>query len=224
MTGSHRRKTAAINRALLSRRPIDSSALAVRGALFHRFGRAGRYEVFVYRAERLVHRELLDVADQEGATQLDVRLGLPDDEARCCCGRRGTDGSRLQTGGVMAFHSARGTASYRVRIERWHEKGRDVELDSSKGLAAGDLFAAALVMPGRYRVLLGNNAVTEIKVRDPDPRKPHRTDQPMLVRSGQPTKKGQEIDAGTCVVLWLDEPGTVRFEPFELLGEKIKAK
>lgn len=86
----------------------------------------------------------------------------------------------------MAFHAARGTAGYQVRIERWHEKGRDVELDSREGLAAGDLFAAALVMPGRYRVLLGRKTVTEIKVRDPNPEKPHRTDQPVLVRSGQP--------------------------------------
>jgi hypothetical protein len=224
MTAAHRPRTAAINHAVLSRRPIDSSALAVRGALFHRFGKTGRYEVFVYRAGRMVHRELLDVADQEGATQLDVRLGLPDDEARCCCGRRDADGGKLQTGGVMAFHAARGTASYHVRIERWHEKGRDVELDSREGLTAGDLFAAALVMPGRYRVLLGRKTVIEVRVRDPDPCKPHRTDQPVLVRSDQPTKGGLEIDAGTCVVLWLDEPGTVRFEPVELLGEKVKAK
>jgi hypothetical protein len=224
MTGAQLSRPAVVNHALLSRRPIDSSMLTVRGALFHRIDKPGRYEVFVRRAGRLVHREVLDVVENEGATQLDVRLGLPEDEERCCCGRRDADGGKLQSGGVLAFHAARGTASYQVLIERWHAKGRDVELDSRKGLAAGDLFAAALVMPGRYRVLLDEQTITEVRVRDPDPKKPHRTDQPVLVKSGEPQKPGLEIDAGTCVVLWLDKPGTVRFQPLELLGEPVKAK
>lgn len=220
-------KPAALNRALLSRQPIDSSALAVRGVLMHRYTRPGRYEVFVSRAGRVVHRELVDVAPDQGATQLDVRLGVPEDEARCNCGGRQPQGGRLQAGGVMAFHAARGAASYQVRIERWHDKGRDVELDSAKGLPAGDLFAAALVMPGRYRALLGRKVVADVVVRHPDPRpnpkQPHRTDQPVMVKTGQPPKKPLELAAGTCLVLWLDEPGTVRVEPVELLGESVKA-
>ena len=222
MTGIKRPKTASLNRALLSRRPIDSSALGVRGALFHRFTKNGRYEVFVRRAGRLLHRELIEVVDQQGSTQLDVRLGLAEDEQRCCCGRRDAEGARLQTGGVMVFHAARGAASYQVNIELWHDKGREVELDSRSGLPAGDLFAASLVMPGHYRMLLGQKVVTEIRVRDPNPKRPHRADHPVLLKSGQPQKKGLEIDAGNCVVLWLEEPGTVRIEPIELLGQKVK--
>jgi hypothetical protein len=215
---------AAFNRALLSRQPVDSSALAVRGALFHRFVRPGRYEVVVRRGSRAVHRELLVVADQQGATQLDVRLGDPADEQGCQCGKRDAAGGALQTGGVMAFHAARGSANYQVRIERWHDKGRELELDSAAGLPAGDLFAASLVTPGRYRVLLGQKAVTDVVVRPPQPGKPHRTDQPVLLKTGgKAQKKGVEIDAGNSIVLWLEEPGTVRFEPLELLGEKVKA-
>jgi hypothetical protein len=223
MTHTEPNQKAAFNRALLSRAPIDSQALAVRGAIFHRFGKPGRYEVFVDRGGRRVHRELLEVADLKGSTQIDVRLGVPEDEARCQCGQRDAEGARLQTGGVMAFHAARGSASYRVRIERWHDKGRDVELDSHEALAAGDLFAAALVTPGLYRVRVGKKTLAEVKVRDPDPKHPHRTDMPVLLRSGEQHKGGVEIDAGICVVVWLDEPGSVRFEPVELLGEKLKA-
>jgi hypothetical protein len=69
-------KPAALNHALLSRQAIDSSALAVRGVLMHRFALPGRYEVYASRAGRVVHRELIEVAQDDGATQLDVRLGL----------------------------------------------------------------------------------------------------------------------------------------------------
>ena len=82
-------------------------------------------------------------------------------------------------------------------------------------------------MPGRYRVLLGRKALAEVVVRQPegkpDPKKPHRTDQPVLMKTSQPPTKPLEMSAGTCLVLWLDEPGTVRVEPVELLGEKVKA-
>ena len=220
-------KPAVLNQALLSRQAIDSSALAVRGVLMHRFVHPGRYEVFVSRAGRVVHRELIEVAKDQGATQLDVRLGSPTDESQCNCGGRGLQGSRLQAGGVMAFHAATGTARYQVRVERWHDKGREVALDSAKGLPAGDLFGAALVMPGRYRVLLGRKTLAEVVVRrpegKPDPKKPHRTDQPVLMKTGQPPTQPLEMSAGTCLVLWLDEPGTVRVEPLELLGELVKA-
>ena len=81
-------KPAALNHALLSRQAIDSSALAVRGVLMHRFAQPGRYEVYASRAGRVVHRELIEVAQDDGATQLDVRLGLPEDEGRCNCGGR----------------------------------------------------------------------------------------------------------------------------------------
>jgi hypothetical protein len=220
-------KPAALNHALLSRQAIDSSALAVRGVLMHRFALPGRYEVYASRAGRVVHRELIEVAQDDGATQLDVRLGLPEDEGRCNCGGRSPQGGRLQTGGVMSFYATKGAAHYQVRIERWHDKGREVELDSEKGLPAGDLFAAALVMPGCYRVRLGRKTLAEVVVRQPDakpdPKKPHRTDQPVLLKTGQPPKAPLELNAGTCLVIWLDEPGTVRVEPLELLGENVKA-
>lgn len=220
-------KPAALNRALLSRQPIDSSALAVRGVLMHRFAQPGRYEVMAYRAGRTVHREMIEVVKDAGAPQLDVRLGLAEEEGRCQCGGRPSQQGRLQAGGVMAFHVSRGSAHYQVRVERWHDKGREVELDSHQGLPAGDLFAAALVMPGRYRVKLGARTLAEVDVRQPqgkpDPQRPHRTDQPVLLKTGQPPGTPLALQAGTCLVLWLDEPGTVRIEPLELLGEAVKA-
>jgi hypothetical protein len=217
---------AVLNKALFAVRALDSAALGIRGTIFHSFDAPGEYEVFVERKGRTVHRELVRVSTEQGGKQLDVDLGRPESEASCDCGKHREGGANLAVHGVMAFYATQGTGTYTVRIARWGDKEKTIVLDSSKELPAGDLFAATLVVPGTYRVLLGKEPFASIRVRLPDPKRPHSTERPVLLHFGaKPNKESDvEIDSGGSVVLLLARSARVRVEPIDVIDGNGRGK
>jgi hypothetical protein len=208
-----------INRALFAVRTLDSSALTIRGAIYHRFAGPGDYEVFVSREGRLIHREHVGVSVDAGASQIDVDLGKPAEEAKCNCGGRGGSGRKIRVGGVMAFYATRGVGVYTVRIDHWTDKARTTVLDSAKQLSPGDLFSAILVVPGTYRVHVDDAVFTEVRVSTPEPKKPYRPDEPVLLSPGSHKEKESatfDLQAGRTIVLLLEKGGRVRVEPVKV--------
>lgn len=212
-----------LNHALFAVRTLDSAALTIRGAIYHRFEEPGEYEVFVFRQGRLVHREHLRVTADAGKSQVDVELGRAEREEKCNCGGRDAAGATVKAGGVMAFYATRGTGSYTVRIDRWTERAKKTVLDTAKGLGPGDLFSATLVAPGTYRVQLDESVIAEVRVAMPDSKKTYRSDQPLLLSPG--STKGKEspvfnLQAGNSIVLLLEKGGRARVEPIDIDGKR----
>lgn len=221
MNASGRSKV--LNHALFAIRTLDSSALTIRGAIFHRFEEPGEYEVFVFRQGRLIYREHLRVKVDMGKPQVDVDLGRPEGKAKCNCGGRDPSGDAVKAGGVMAFYATRGTGSYTVRIDRWMDRTKKTVLDSAKRLAAGDLFSATLIAPGTYRVYLDEVVLADVRVARPDPKKPHGPEQPILLSSGSTKAKESatlNLKAGNSIVLLLEKGGRVRVEPVDTGGQR----
>ncbi|MBL8767939.1 MAG: hypothetical protein JNL94_11265 [Planctomycetes bacterium] len=205
-----------INGALFSKRSLDSSELAVRAALGHRFDRPGKFDVFVERDGRLVHREAVEVADDGRIPQRDVDLARLADARSCDCEHDGAPRDRLVTNGFMVFSVSHGFGRYHVRIERWDASSRETVLDQRQSLPAGDLFIAVLVEAGSYAVLVDKATVATIRVREPNPKRPHRTDVPLFLElPSKPKPQAHEIDAGCSVVIQLAHAARVRIEAIE---------
>jgi hypothetical protein len=209
------RRSFALNRALLSQRPLDSRALTVLAALFHRFPEAGNYEAFLRRGERLLQRVNVQVMDANAPNQITIDLATVEEQV--------DDGDRkpyvLAVGGVLGFFVSAGTAAYTISINRLkrvsvREGRKEVLLDSAREIPAGDLFVVTLVRPGTYRAVNElNRAEMRIAVSLPRGER-YRADQPSLVQSTQAGFDPKAVNtlAGRSLAFNCTAPAHIRVE------------
>jgi hypothetical protein len=146
------KKNITLNRAVFAQQSFDSSALTVLATLLHRFTEGGDYELFVQRDGQTIHRARVSIVPEGGPNQINVDLTkLGTEEGPCGCD--GGPGYELAVGGVMGFYASQGVAKYAVRISQLGKREKQVILDSTKAIPAGDFFAITLVRPGVYQVL-----------------------------------------------------------------------
>lgn len=149
-------KKVTLNRAVFAARPHDSNALTCLDTLLHRFNDAGDFAVFIHRGARMIRRLTVQVTPDNAAAQHNIDLAALEKQD-CACHSADTVDYTLKAGGVLGFYVSSGIASYSISVRRASTakdapKEGAVIFDSSKGVAAGDFFAATLVRPGLYRV------------------------------------------------------------------------
>lgn len=208
------RNDVVINRALLANPALDSSAIAVRGTLFHVFREAGDHDVTILRDGRVTGRFTVTV-QAEGATP-QVNLDLARLEAGADRSGSGTCHYAIREGGVMGFAVGLGIGRYAVIIGHTGGGGSRTVLDSRGQLPAGDLFAVTLITPGTYRATnLASQARLQITVAMPRRDAPYSPARPTLVRAGDQGFDPAEahILAGQSIVLLAETPARFLVEP-----------
>jgi len=138
---------------------LDSGALTLLGAIIHQFPEAGEYRGVSTDPSGGTTVFYLTVANDLAVAQVNIDLAAlanaPAASAGCSCGTA-ADGSggrhfTLQTHGYAVLHVSGGAGGYAVRIGRATNVPEPKLFDSTT-LEHGDLFAATLLRPGRYRV------------------------------------------------------------------------
>lgn len=148
-------KKVTLNRAVFAARPHDSTALTCLDTLLHRFNDPGDYAVFIHRGARMIRRLTVQVTKDNAAMQHNIDLAVLEHQD-CACHQDEKADYTVKAGGVLGFYVSSGIASYSISVRNSSVKDGSndstVIFDSSKGVAAGDFFAATLVRPGLYRV------------------------------------------------------------------------
>jgi hypothetical protein len=203
-----------LNRALLTNPALDSSAIAVRGTVFHVFTEAGDHDVTILRDGRVTSRFTVAVQPEGAVPQVNLDLaGLEADADRS---GNVTGHYAIREGGVMGFAAGLGVGRYAVVIGHTAGGGSRTVLDSRGQLPAGDLFAVTLITPGTYRATnLANQARLQITVAKPGRDEPYSPAQPTLVRAGDQgfDPAAAHILAGQSIVLLAETPARFLVEP-----------
>jgi hypothetical protein len=200
------------NRALLSNRAIDSSALTVRGALLHVFKDPGDHDVTIHRDGRPVGRIAVDVVAGSGPSQVNLDLTSLEGADRL------SSRHAVRAGGVVGFSADLGSGRYALVANHTSGEVSRTVLDSREGLPAGDLFAVTLVLPGAYRARnLHNQTDLEFLVHMPRQGEPYSPAQPTLVQVGEHgfDPGAARILAGQSLVFLVRTPARLVVEPIQ---------
>lgn len=206
------RNDVVLNHALVSRRPLDSGAFAVRATLLHVFGEAGDHDVLILRDGRL--RERFSVTVQPGGAPTQVNIDLAGPLA---------DGYSVRAGGVVGFYAAQGRERYAVVVKRAAPGQTQTVLDSRERLPVNDLFAVILVHPGTYRARnLLNRTELRAAVRMPRRGEAYDPAQPTLILAGEQgfEPEAAQILAGQSLVLLARTPARFVVELEEAAPDK----
>ena len=205
-----------INTTLFTQIGLDSGALTQLGSVVHQVPEPGEYRGVVLVDEQQV-ADFAFVVAKQGRPQLDVDVaalaGPADDD--CGCGPRADDGP-LAPGGHLLLHVGSGRAAYAVVVSAVTANGRSQVVLDTRELATGDLFAATVLRPGRYRVA---NTVTgaeaKLDVAYPElGRRPMLPGEPVRVTVGDRAAAAQYATAArdtatrwgwVAYVSWLDD-------------------
>ena len=208
-----------ISTSLFTQIGLDSGALTQLGSVVHPVPEPGEYRGVVLVDEQQV-ADFAFVVAKQGRPQLDVDVaalvGPADDD--CGCGPRADDGP-LAAGGHLLLHVGSGRAAYAVVVSAVTANGRSQVVLDTRELAKGDLFAATVLRPGRYRVA---NTVTgaeaKLDVAYPElGRRPMLPGEPVRVTVGERfepddisvrASQGQvyAVESGARIVIELVEP------------------
>ena len=208
------RKDVVINRALLTNPALDSSAVAVRGTLFHVFREAGDHDVTILRDGRVTGWLTVAVQPEGAAPQVNLDLARLEADADRSGGA--TCYYAIREGGVMGFAVGLGVGRYAVVIGHAAGGGSRTVLDSRGQLPPGDLFAVTLITPGTYRATnLANQARLQITVTMPRRDEPYSPARPTLVRASDDgfDPAAAHILAGQSIVLLAEIPARFLVEP-----------
>jgi hypothetical protein len=204
------RNDVVINRALLTNPAQDSSAIAVRGTLFHVFREAGDHDVTILRGDRVTGRLTVAVRPEGAAPQVNLDL------ARLEAGTDRCASHTIREGGVMGFAVGLGVGRYAVVISHTAGGGSRTVLDSRGQLPVGDLFAVTLIAPRTYRATnLANQTQLQVVVRTPRRGEPYSPARPTLIRAGDDgfDPATAHILAGQSIVLLAETPARFLVEP-----------
>lgn len=154
------KRTPVLNRALFSKRTLESGALSVLGTIFHRFEAAGIYEVTIRVERGASQRVQVNVVNSGAPNQINLDVTTLGGDSDCQCEEN--EARSLNAGGVMGFYTSKGGSPFTVTIEQIAERERKLVLDSTQGIPSGDLFSVTLIRPGTYRVTnaLNKSAMT----------------------------------------------------------------
>jgi hypothetical protein len=206
---------ATLNRPVFTQRSFESGALTVLTTLLHRFVDTGQYEVFIKRADAVIHRAAVSVAPEHGRQQVNLDMANVIESKRAC-GCEGDAAIELRTGGVLGFYVSTGTGRYSVTARNLEVKDRSypTPLDSNQGVPAGDFFALTLVRPGVYRVTAKPGGEASVTVRVPADEQGYRPDRPTLVtvRKDGFNPKTIDIFSGQSVVFQIETAAQIRAE------------
>jgi hypothetical protein len=145
---------------LFSQIGLDSGALTLLGCIVHRLTDPGEYRGVAIRPNVPASVFYLTVEGGRAINQVNIDLAaLADPSASsqsCCTGGEMQDGSGqcrflLGAGGYVAFHVSGGPGGFAVRLGKSAEEPQPKDFDST-ALTDGDLFAATILRPGRYRI------------------------------------------------------------------------
>ena len=200
-----KRKTVLLNRPVFAQQGFDSSAITVLTTLFHRFERAGDYDLIIQRDGQVIHRTNVRIEEQDAPLQENIDMASE---------RLDRDpGYRLAAGGVMGFYASEGTGRYTVRISQIQEREKQTLLDNTEVVPAGDLFAVTLVRPGTYEVSNEDGkAVCTVEVSLPQGEK-HRTEEAVVIEVGEGGSykpRTARLLAGQTVVFHCTAPARIR--------------
>ncbi len=129
----------ALNRQLFEATVFDNGALGLGTSVVHRFAVAGVYEAAVRKDGKHVGNVTFEVWDDAATMQLDIDLAMAE---------RGMNAGRqsVSSKGYVVFHATSDTG-WSVHI---CDGGQAIF--ESTHLTSGDMFALALLEPGRYRI------------------------------------------------------------------------
>ncbi|NND03172.1 MAG: hypothetical protein HKN91_10330 [Acidimicrobiia bacterium] len=126
---------------------LDSGALGALGTVVHQFKEPGSYIATVLADGREVAEQTITVAEGgRPALQIDMADIADDRSSEKCCDQHPPE---LDVGGYASFYVGVGNKRYAVVVRRAGKRG--VEFDSRR-LQEGDLFAATVLRPGKYRI------------------------------------------------------------------------
>ena len=168
-----------INQGLLVQRPFSSKTLQVLTTLIHRFSQKGDYDLFIRRDGQLIHRALVQVVTDNAPHQIDIDMAAL---AVNSSDKQDVKRYAIKTIGALCFYASQGMGSYTVMLIHLGKKHKEVVLDSSRQLPAGDFFAVTPVEPGVYRVTCSEtNSKAELQVLMPKQGDEYRPDRPVLL-------------------------------------------
>jgi hypothetical protein len=200
-----------LNRALFAKRPLESGALSVLGAIFHRFEAAGVYEVMI-RVDRGASQRVQVNVGSGATSQINLDVTALGGDSDCGC--EDNEARSLNVGGVMGFYTSKGGSPFTVTVDQLTDRERKVVLDSAQGIPAGDLFSVTLIRPGNYRVTNGlNKSVMALSVNLPKGEKyiVSQTKSVDVVAEGFKSR-GETLFPGQTLVFQCHVPAQLRVE------------
>ncbi len=200
-----------LDRSIFREVTTDSGALGIMNSIVHRMAEQGDYRGTVYRGEARVGTFLVSVRDGPEAPaaagdalprQATIDLAALDGSAGGAPGDCPAAFS-LAVGGHLVLSVSAGSGRYAVDLVRRERKKEPAKVFDSRALGAGDLFVAALIRPGTYRVrdLLGSGRA-ELTVEYPEPGRLAARARPVVVecRDGAMDPAAVQIQPGQALM------------------------
>ncbi len=142
---------ALLDQNIFTQTNLDSAALTMLGSLLHNFCEPGAYRGVALRNGKAEATFTLRVDPGCAASQVNIDLATLAQAGQSGCGGDSGPTFTVHPKGYAIFHVSKGAGGYAVHLGISGAEGPAPKTFDSRQLKPGDIFAATLLRPGKYR-------------------------------------------------------------------------